>query len=82
MRVGAGAKLHVKPWGAEKPEEIEVADKEEGAHLAGLGDWGKNTGRVYEAFAKGEQDAYMSIDEAVKFHKFLDRVAKGAEWAP
>ncbi|CAH0053762.1 unnamed protein product [Clonostachys solani] len=79
---GAGAKLHVKTWGAEKAEEIEVVDKHEGAHITDLHELGKNTGRLYEALAKGEKDRYMSIDEAVRLHKFMQRIAKGAEWAP
>ncbi|KAK7219807.1 hypothetical protein V2G26_007810 [Clonostachys chloroleuca] len=79
---GAGAKLQVKTWGAEKAEEIEVEDKHEGAHITDLHGFAKNTGRLYEAFAKGEEDRYMSIDEAVRLHKFMQRIAKGAAWAP
>ncbi|CAG9998787.1 unnamed protein product [Clonostachys byssicola] len=79
---GAGAKLRVKTWGAEQAEEIEVLDRHEGAHITDLHKLAKNTGRLYEAFAKGEEDKYMSIDEAVRLHKFMQRIATGAEWAP
>lgn len=82
LGVGAEAKLRVKTWGAEKAEEIEVVDKNEAAHLTQLHEMIKNTGRVYEAFAKGEENGYMSIDEAVSLHKLMARVEKDAQWAP
>lgn len=74
------AKIVIRRWGQEA-EVVDVGGEEE-AHVVAVGDPAKNVARAYEAFAKADEDGYLSIQESVRLHKLLERIAKDAKWAP
>ncbi|PNP39170.1 hypothetical protein TGAMA5MH_08847 [Trichoderma gamsii] len=74
-----GLKLKVKEFGGEA-EEIDF-NPDEPEHLSQMSYSGQNVARVYEAFAKGEEDGYATLDAALKVHKALEKAKVNAVWA-
>lgn len=77
----SSGQFRLRKWGQEKPEEISVV-VDDSEHVASVPETAKNVARLYEAFAKGDEGRYLSVDDSVKLHKLLERVAGEAEWAP
>lgn len=75
-----GSQIRVRKWGS----EADVVDFEtgEGEHVRKISPPGPNVARVWEAFAKGEEDGYASIEESLKTHELLEKIHKDAIWAP
>lgn len=74
-----GLKLKVREFGGEA-KEIDF-DPGEPEHLSQMSYSGQNVARVYEAFAKGEEDGYATLDDALKVHEALEKTKLHAVWA-
>ncbi|KAF7563649.1 hypothetical protein G7046_g434 [Stylonectria norvegica] len=71
--------LRIRKFG-EDAKVVEI-NKDE-AYVTGVQPVGVNIARAYEAFAKGEEDGYETLEGAVKVHKLLDQLNEGALRAP
>ncbi|KAL7917922.1 hypothetical protein ACQKWADRAFT_331303 [Trichoderma austrokoningii] len=74
-----GLKLKVKEFGGEA-KEIDF-DPGEPEHVSQMAYSGQNVARVYEAFAKGEEDGYATLDAALQVHRALEKAKLKAVWA-
>lgn len=75
-----GMKIQLRKWGHET-EEINFKP-EEGEHIFKVSQTGRNVARMYEAFAKGEQDGYATIADGFKVQQLMDQMIEKAIWAP
>lgn len=74
-----GLKLKLREFGGEA-KEIDF-NPGETEHLSQMSYSGQNVARVYEAFAKGEEDGYATLDDALKVHRALEKAKLHAVWA-
>ncbi|KAL7936463.1 hypothetical protein V8C35DRAFT_332802 [Trichoderma chlorosporum] len=74
-----GLKLKLREFGSEA-KEIDFSPGEP-EHLSQVSYSGQNVARVYEAFAKGDEDGYPTLDAALKVHKVLENAKLSAVWA-
>jgi predicted dehydrogenase len=74
-----GLKLKVKEFGGEA-KEIDLGPAEP-EHVSQVSYSGQNVARVYEAFAKGDEDGYATLDDALKVHRALEKAKVNATWA-
>ncbi|KAH7139600.1 hypothetical protein B0J13DRAFT_504827 [Dactylonectria estremocensis] len=65
-----GQKIMVKKW-SEEPEEVSFAC-EESEHYGETGLMSKNTLRLYDAIAKGETDAYATIEQSLQTQELIE----------
>ena len=75
-----GSHMRLRKWGS----EAEVVDygTDEGDHIRKIPPPGINVARMWEAFAKGEEDGYAAIEESLKTHELLEEIHRDAIWAP
>ncbi|KAL6895029.1 hypothetical protein GGI43DRAFT_429147 [Trichoderma evansii] len=74
-----GLKLKLREFGAEAKEiDFNLGEPE---HVSQVSYSGQNVARVYEAFAKGEEDGYATLEAALKVHKALEKAKLNAVWA-
>ncbi|KAL7946807.1 hypothetical protein V8C42DRAFT_343728 [Trichoderma barbatum] len=74
-----GLKLKLREFGGEA-KEIDF-NPGESEHVSQVPYSGQNVARVYEAFAKGEEDGYATLDDALKVHRALEKAKLHAVWA-
>ncbi|UKZ96385.1 uncharacterized protein TrAFT101_011176 [Trichoderma asperellum] len=74
-----GLKLKLREFGGEA-KEIDF-NAGEGELLKQVSYSGQNVARVYEAFAKGKEDGYATLDDALKVHRALEKAKVHAVWA-
>lgn len=74
------SQIRLRKWGSEA--EVIDYDTDEGEHIRNIPPPGINVARVWEAFAKGEEDGYASIEESLKTHELLEKIHRDAIWAP
>jgi len=72
-------KIIVKKF-REEAEEISFA-REEGRYYEKAGLVSINTLRLYEAIAKGETNAYATIEQSLQTQKLIERIKSSAVWA-
>ncbi|KAF7557372.1 hypothetical protein G7Z17_g680 [Cylindrodendrum hubeiense] len=69
-------KIMVKKW-KEEAKEVNFA-REEGDYYGKAGLVSTNTLRLYEAIAKGEANAYTTIEQSLKTQELVERIKNGA----
>ncbi|KAL7913762.1 hypothetical protein GGI35DRAFT_438477 [Trichoderma velutinum] len=74
-----GLKLNLREFGGEA-KEIDF-NTGEAEHLSQMSYSGQNVARVYEAFAKGDEDGYSTLDDALTVHRTLEKAKVHAVWA-
>lgn len=74
------SQIRVRKWGSEA--YVVDYDTDEGEHISKIPPPGINVARVWEAFAKGDEDGYASIEESLKIHELLEKIHQDAIWAP
>lgn len=65
-------KLKLKLKGADT-EEIDFSDADEG-FIKDVPVIGANTGRIWNAFARGDTSSYADFESALETHKLLDEI--------
>jgi predicted dehydrogenase len=76
-----GKHIRVKNWKRNVDEEVEFAP-DEAEYISVVQYPGTNTARMYEAFAEGDMEGFASFESALRTHRLLDRIARGAAVAP
>lgn len=74
---GTSVNVRTKDGGVEEVH-FEGHGMEEVGHVEKVGFLGKNTARVYEAFAMGEKGKYADFGDAVVRHEMLDLIVQSA----
>lgn len=70
------AKITLKK-GVAEAEEVDFSQKE-GEYYANIGPMGLNTLRFYEAYAKGQSEAYSTIEQTLETEKVMRELKKVA----
>lgn len=73
-----GLKLKLREFGGEA-KEIDF-NPGEPEHVSQVSYMGQNVARVYEAYAKGEEDGYATLDDSLKVHRVLEKAKINAVW--
>lgn len=75
-----GTQIRLRTWGADS--RVVDFDVDEEEYIRNVPAPGINVARVWEAFAKGEEDGYTSIEESLPTHELLETIIQKAVWAP
>ena len=75
-----GLSLKTRLWNGETVE-VDMS-REEPEWIKQLQDPVNGLARVYDNFAKGDVEGYVSFEEGLKVHKILDEIHRDTVWAP